>query len=226
MRLRVALLVATFLLPVWEHPTIQRFVTPARAVADARPPMAKDRIPYGAKRRRQMARYSKRHYGRATWRLGNPRVIVLHFTAGDSYQSAWNHFASNAPNRGELPGVCAQYMIKKSGTIGQLVPRDIRCRHAIGLNYTAIGIEMVQETGRGAHWADRQILNRKPQVKAALRLVRWLRAKLDIRMRNVIGHAMVNNSPFFKDLQGWTSDHTDWLWRDVKTFRHRLRKIS
>jgi hypothetical protein len=45
-------------------------------------------------------------------------------------------------------------------------------------------------------------------------------------MSNVIGHAMANKSPYFEDLQGWTSDHTDWLWRDVKVFRRRLRKIS
>ena len=173
-----------------------------------------------------MARYSKRHYGRASWRLGSPRVVVLHFTAGDSYRSAWNHFASNSPNRGELPGVCTQYIVKKGGGIAQLVPPTVRCRHAIGLNYTAIGVEMVQEVGRGSHWADRQILERKPQIRSALKLVRYLRARFDIRMRHVIGHAMVNNSPFFKDLQGWRSDHTDWLWRDVKVFRRRLRKIS
>jgi hypothetical protein len=199
---------------------------PETTSAYRRPDISKDPIPYGKKRRHQMARYSKRHYGRARWRLANPRVIVLHFTAGDSYSSAWNHFASNAPNRGELPGVCAQYVIKKGGPIKQLVAPTVRCRHTIGLNYTAIGIEMVQETGKGSHWADRQILQRKPQIRSALKLVRYLRARFDIRMSNVIGHAMANKSPYFEDLQGWTSDHTDWLWRDVKVFRRRLRKIS
>jgi hypothetical protein len=37
---------------------------------------------------------------------------------------------------------------------------------------------------------------------------------------------MANNSPFFKDNEGWTNTHTDWLWRDVKEFRRRLRKTS
>jgi hypothetical protein len=37
---------------------------------------------------------------------------------------------------------------------------------------------------------------------------------------------MVNDSPYFKDLEGWRNDHTDWLWRDVKEFRRRLRKIG
>ena len=102
----------------------------------------------------------------------------------------------------------------------------VRCRHAIGLNHRAIGVEMVQPTGRGSHWADRQILGRTRQIKAALELVRFLRARFGIEMRNVIGHAMANGSPFFKDLEGWHNDHTDWLRRDVRTFRRRLARIS
>jgi N-acetylmuramoyl-L-alanine amidase len=152
-------------------------------------------------------------------------VIVLHFTGGNSYASAWNTFASNAPNRGEHPGTCAHFIISKNGKIHRLVRTSVRCRHAIGLNYTAIGIEMVQPTGRGSHWADRQILQRKPQIGAALHLVKYLKKRHHIRIRNVIGHAMANDSPFFKDLEGWRNSHTDWLRRDVRKFRHRLRRL-
>ena len=195
----------------------------------ARPPrrlVSKDFIPYGKKRKHQMARYSKRHYGRALWRLRNPKVVVLHFTGGSSYQSAWNTFAANSPNRGELPGVCAHFVVGKQGTAHQLVSVSVRCRHAIGLNYTSIGVEMVQETGRGAHWADRQILHRRKQIRSALRLVAYLRDYFGIRPKNVIGHSMANNSPYFEDHEGWTNTHTDWLWRDVKEFRRRLRKTK
>jgi N-acetyl-anhydromuramyl-L-alanine amidase AmpD len=173
-----------------------------------------------------MAAYSRRHYGKRLWRLRNPKVIVLHFTAGNSYEGARGTFASNSPNRGELPGVCAHYIVDKDGSAYEVVSPTIRCRHAIGINYTAIGIEMVQEAGKSSHWADQQILDRKPQIRAALRLARYLRARFEIRMGNVIGHAMANNSHFFKDLEGWRNDHTDWQWRDVKVFRKRLRKIS
>ena len=65
-------------------------------------------------------------------------------------------------------------MIEKSGKIHQLVPLNVRCRHAVGINHVAIGIEMVQETGGDARAAARKILNRPKQVNAALRLVRWL----------------------------------------------------
>ncbi len=189
------------------------------------PPIHADPIPYGHKRKGQMARYSKRHYGDRQWRLRDPKVIVLHYTALATYGSAWRTFASNAPNRGELPGVCSHFVVGKNGRIQRTVRPAIRCRHTIGLNYTAIGVEMVQETGPGSHWADRQILHRHRQIHRALRLVGWLKQRYGIRMRNIIGHAMANDSPYFKDLEGWRNDHTDWLKRDVQRFRRRLDRM-
>jgi N-acetyl-anhydromuramyl-L-alanine amidase AmpD len=196
----------------------------AAAAASAKPRIHEDPISYGAHRRAEMAAYSQRHYGDREYRLTNPQVIVLHFTGTDSYASVWSTFDSNAPNMGELPGVCSHYVIEQDGTINELVPPRIRCRHTIGLNYTAIGIEMVQSTGQGSHWADQQILARRPQIRAALRLVRWLQSRYAIPTGEVIGHAMANDDPHFKDHEGWVNDHTDWLKRDVKEFRHRLRR--
>jgi zinc carboxypeptidase/N-acetylmuramoyl-L-alanine amidase-like protein len=191
-----------------------------------RPPIHNGRIPFGRERKRETAAYSRRHYGHATWRLRHPHVIVLHFTDTSTYGAARNTFASNAPELGELPGVCAHFIIGKQGTIHRIVPLRIRCRHTIGLNWTAIGIEMVQEDIGSSHEADEAILHRRPQVRAALRLVRWLKARYAIKTRDVIGHAMANSSPYFKDLEGWRNDHTDWLREDVRKFRRRLRAIS
>jgi zinc carboxypeptidase/N-acetylmuramoyl-L-alanine amidase-like protein len=190
-----------------------------------RPPLDVDPIPYGHQRKHEMAAYSKRHYGKRRWRLRHPRVIVLHFTGGPTYRSAWGTFASNAPNMGELPGVCSHFVVGKNGRIHRLVRPGIRCRHAIGLNHRAIGVEMVQEGGRSSHWADRQILHRHRQINAAVHLVGWLKQRFGIRMRDVIGHAMANHSRYFKDLEGWRNDHTDWRRRDVLEFRHRLRRL-
>ena len=220
---RLALLLALVLAVPLSSPVS---LPPAAAGRFEQPTMTADYIPYGRERKRQMARYSERHYGRRSYELTRTKVIVLHFTATDTYQPVWNHFASNSPSRGEYPGVCTQFVIDKDGTIYKLVRTYIRCRHAIGLNHRALGIEMVQETGEGSHWAAQQILNRRPQIRAALRLTRYLRQRFAIGMRNVIGHAMANNSPYFRDLQGWRNDHTDWLWRDVKQFRRKLRAIS
>jgi N-acetyl-anhydromuramyl-L-alanine amidase AmpD len=199
----------------------------ARGRADApRPRIDDDPIPYGGERKQQMAAYSKRHYGHRRWRLVKPSVIVLHFTGGSGYESAWNTFAANGPARGELPGVCTHYVVGKDGVVHRLVRLAIRCRHAIGLNHRSIGIEMVQPAGEGSHWAARQILGRRRQVRPALELVRYVRARFGIEMRHVIGHAMANTSPYFKDLRGWRNDHVDWLRRDVVVFRRRLARIS
>jgi N-acetylmuramoyl-L-alanine amidase len=203
-----------------------RHVTSRATSTSLRPPISRDLIPFGHRRKRETALYSRRHYGVAHWRLLHRRVIVLHFTGGNSYSSAWNTFAANTPDLGELPGVCAHFIVGRRGTIHKLVPLSIRCRHTIGLNYISIGVEMVQPTGAGAHWADQQILHRRPQIRSALRLVKWLKARFHIRRYNVIGHAMANGSPFFKDLEGWRNTHTDWLRRDVKIFRRRLARMS
>jgi len=81
-----------------------------------------------------MAAYSLRHYGQATIVL-RPHVIVIHFTAGPSYESAHSVFVQDAPNTGELPGVVSHFVIDKDGTIYQQLPTDLRGRHAIGLKY-------------------------------------------------------------------------------------------
>jgi N-acetyl-anhydromuramyl-L-alanine amidase AmpD len=202
--------------------------SPERAVRAKVPaPKAKwDPIPYDKARKRQMANYSKRHYGKREWRLENPRAIVLHYTAGSSYESAFNTFASNGPNNGERPGVCSQFVVDKDGTIYQLTRLYVRCRHAIGLNHVSIGIELVQEEVGGSHATSQAILDRRAQARAAVRLAAWLRTRYRIASRDLIGHAMVNDSRFFKDKQGWRNDHTDWPKAEVKTFRKRvIRKI-
>jgi N-acetylmuramoyl-L-alanine amidase len=194
--------------------------------APAAPPIVQRPIPYGSRRRAEMAAYCRRHYHIDSWHLV-PHVIVLHFTDSSTFLSAWYTFVADTPQRGELPGVASQFIIDKDGRIYQLVPTNAVTRHTVGLNYCAIGIEMVQqEGGAGAHWADRQILGRPAQIGAALRLVRWLQHKYHIATKNVIGHAMANGSPFFRDYEGWRNDHTDWLAPDVAQFRARLATLS
>lgn len=95
----------------------------ARAIAP--PSTVRRRIPFGADRKRQMAAYARRHYGIDSFTLDRPRVIVEHYTASNSFGSAYNTFARNQPDPelGELPGVCAHYVIDRRGRIYDLVPR-------------------------------------------------------------------------------------------------------
>ncbi len=199
------------------------------AATAPRPPITLKLIPFGDTRKAQMVDYSQRHYHQHTWRLTAPKVIVLHHTAGANWQSAWNTFAANTAydsgtGRLEKPGVSAHFIIAKDGTIYQCVRLSMRARHAIGMNWSSIGIEFVQEprSGRNGHWMDQQILNRTRQVRAGLRLVRYLELRYGITDRNVIGHAMANNSPYFKDYTGIKNAAGDWFAPEVRAFRARL----
>jgi N-acetylmuramoyl-L-alanine amidase len=196
----------------------------SRASHRVSPPSISDnRIAFGHKRKRETAAYSKRHYGERRWHLKHPKVIVLHYTNGPTWRSARNAFASNAPSLGELPGVCSHYVVAQDGGIHEIVRPRIRCRHTIGLNYTAIGVEMVQEQDGSSHHTDEDILHRHRQISHAVHLVAFLQQRYGIKLKNVIGHAMANDSPYFKDLEGWSNDHTDWERQDVRKFRKRLR---
>ncbi len=208
--------------PVTTAPTTVTVTTPTVRLPH-RPPIVQQPISLTAARLAETAAYAKRHYGVATYTL-HPKLIVLHFTASGAGSEPGVHslFDSNTANGGELPGVCAHFVVDQDGTIYQQAPLTVICRNAIGVNDHAIGIEMVQETGSSSHWADKQILHRHAQIHAVLALVRWLKDRYRITNANVIGHAMVNDSPFFHDLEGWRNDHTDWQPPDVRELRAQL----
>ena len=168
-----------------------------------------------------MARYSKRHYGERTYELTDPQVVVEHYTDGTSFDSAWNHFAANGTHLGEKPGVCAHFLIDTDGTIYQLVNLRIRCRHAIGMNWTAIGVEHVGTS------AD-EILGDRDMMRASLRLTVWLMARYGISWGNVIGHAETLQSPFHHELyDDWRCmTHADFNRGEMRIFRRRLKHVA
>ena len=185
--------------------------------------MVWDPIPFGPRRRAEMVAYSKRHYGLSTYKLIHPRVIVIHYTAGPDFQSAYNTFAADAPDAElhEQPGTCAHFVIDRAGVIHQLVPLDLMCRHTVGLNWTAIGVEHVGSS-------DQQILRNPRQLGASLRLVQWLRCRFDIGIGNVIGHNESLTSPYHHErvasLRKQT--HGDWVHADMNQYRARLHHLG
>jgi N-acetylmuramoyl-L-alanine amidase len=192
----------------------------ARAVA---PPRVRRRpIPYGEKRRREMAAYARRHYGIDDWRLRRPRVIVEHYTVTDSFPPVFETFAADRPDPelGELPGVCAHYVIDRDGTIYGLVPTRIMCRHTVGLNWTALGIEHV---GR----SDAQVMGNRRQLRASLRLTRMLQGRFGIRTRDVIGHNESLSSPYHREriarLRRQT--HGDFRRGTMRRYRRSLGRL-
>lgn len=180
-------------------------------------------IPFPAKRRREMAAYAQRHYGIGTYRLRNPRVIVEHYTATADAQAAIDIFTPDQPDSElhELPGVCSHYVIEKEGTIYQLVPLGLMCRHTVGLNYTSIGIEH-------AGFSDQEILNNQAQMKASLALTRWLRCRNGISIANVIGHNESLSSRFHEEQVARlrTQTHEDWTKADMDVYRARLSALA
>jgi N-acetylmuramoyl-L-alanine amidase len=191
----------------------------ARAATAARPHIVQRRIPFGATRRAQMRAYARRHYGIDTAALRDPKVIVEHFTASSTFASAFNTFASNAPDveLHERPGVCAHFVIDRDGTIYQLVSLKWMCRHTVGLNDRAIGIEHVG-------FSDAEILGRPAQLRASLRLTRWLQARYGIRRRDVIGHAESLSSPYHHERVARlrTQTHGDFARPAMRRYRSRL----
>ena len=176
-------------------------------------------IPFGSDRVRQMRGYARRHYGFDRARLRDPKVIVEHFTASTTYGSAFNTFAANAPDVefGERPGVCAHFIVDRDGTIHQLVRLKWMCRHTVGLNHVAFGIEHVGVS-------DGDVMGRRRQLAASLRLTRWLQSRYGIRDRDVIGHSESLSSPYHRERVAAMRNrtHGDFSARTMRRYRRLL----
>jgi N-acetylmuramoyl-L-alanine amidase len=179
-------------------------------------------IPYPARRKQEMRAYARRHYGIDDWRLRDPKVIVEHVAVAGSTSAVFATFAPDVadPELHELPGVCSHFVVGSDGTIVQMVPLSIMCRHTVGLNYTAIGIEHVG-------YRDADVLGNPRQMRASLRLTRWLRCRYGIALRNVIGHNESLTSPYHREnvVRLRRQTHGDWVRASMRTYRAKLRAL-
>ncbi len=195
----------------------------AATTSAARPAIGIWPIPFGPKRKREMAAYSERHYGERTWRLRRPRVIVEHMAQVGSASRIWNTFAPDVADveLGELPNVCSHFVVADSGRIFRLVNLRTRCRHTVGLNWTAIGIEH-------AGYGDGDVLGDRRQLQASLRLTQWLRCKFRIPVGDVIGHAESLSSPFHRERVPSLRDqtHGDWRHGSMRAYRRELARLG
>jgi beta-N-acetylhexosaminidase len=195
----------------------------ATAVTAAKPAIVSKPIPFGAHRRAETAQYAARHYGLHTSRLVHPHVIVEHYTASTTLSSAWSTFAGDAPDPElhELPGTCAHFVIDRDGTIYQLVRLDVMCRHTVGLNWAALGIEHVG-------LSDAQVLGDGAEMRSSLALTVWLMWRYRIRLANVIGHNESLSSPLHRELYApWRCQtHGDWKRVDMNVYRAKLVALA
>jgi N-acetylmuramoyl-L-alanine amidase len=185
-----------------------------------RPPIVSQFIPFGARRKAETRAYAERHYGLRRFRLIAPKVIVEHVTATTTFGSAYATFAADVrdPELHELPGTCAHFIVDRDGRIHQLVSLSLICRHTVGLNWTAIGIEHVGRT-------DADLMGDARQLRASLRLTRWLQARFGIATRNVIGHNESLRSPYHRERVARlrTQTHGDMNRTTMTRYRRLLR---
>jgi beta-N-acetylhexosaminidase len=183
------------------------------------PPIVHDPIPFGSARIAETRAYAVRHYGLHRARLIAPKVIVEHMTENMSFSATFNTFAPDAADieLHELPGTCAHFVIDPHGIIHQLVSLKWICRHTVGLNWTAIGIEHVGYREAG-------VLGSIKMLRASLRLTRWLQTKYGITDNNVIGHAESLSSPYHHEnvVRLKSQTHGDWPHRFMAIYRRDL----
>jgi beta-N-acetylhexosaminidase len=192
-------------------------------IAALRPRIVAKPIALSARRRHETVEYADRHYGIRSATIDAPHVIVEHYTVTPDFPSTYAVFAPDEPDveLNELPGLCSQFVVDRDGTIYQLTPVRFMCRHTVGLNDTAIGIEHVGSS-------DREVLTNSAQMRASLRLTRWLRCRSRIGVPNVIGHSESLSSPYHHERVARlkTQTHADWTRADMQTYRRRLRALG
>jgi N-acetylmuramoyl-L-alanine amidase len=115
-----------------------------------------------------------------------PKVIVLHYTAGGTAEGTFQYFSGNHMEaaRSQLAAagdvnVSSHFLVDRDGTIYRLMPETRMARHCIGLNHIAIGVENVGD--------DKKWPLTDAQVEADARLVRYLAATFPIT--HLIGHS-------------------------------------
>jgi hypothetical protein len=192
------------------------------AAAPPPPPIVRHYIPYPARRKREMRAYAQRHYGIDDYRLRDPKVIVEHVAVAGSTSAVFATFAPDVadPELHELPNVCSHFVVGSDGSVVQMVRLSLMCRHTVGLNYTAIGIEHVG-------FRDGDVLGNPRELRASLRLTRWLRCRYGIVVNDVIGHNESLSSPYHRErvaaLRRQT--HGDWAHASMMRYRARLRAM-
>ena len=136
--------------------------------------------------RKELAReYAKLHYGIDSWRLEEPRLVIVHYTATDSDSLSLSVFkpeslGSSRPDivAGGALNVGVHYVITRDGTIRSLLPETDMGRHAVGYNHVALGIEM---TGKDAKSLTRE------QLRSCAALVADIAAR-NPSIRYLCGH--------------------------------------
>lgn len=105
-----------------------------------------------------------------------PTMIVMHYTVVPTEEATYRVLQRNH--------VSVQLMVGRDGRIYELMPLNRRCNGAYGVNHKALSIEMVAEDEYG-------LLSRPIQVFRSFCLVKYLMARYNIPLENVVAHSEV-----------------------------------
>lgn len=156
-------------------------------------------IKYGKERVQLSLEYLKNRHGLSqTSPTIIPKIIVLHYTEGGTIKSVHDYFnpatienARQLNKKVSTLNVSSQYLVDRDGKIYQLMPDTLLARHAIGINYCAIGVENIG--------GEKNPLT-EAQVIANAKLVRYLCKKYKIEY--LVGHSeyiVFRNTPIWKE---------------------------
>lgn len=169
------------------------------------PPMIQKPIPQTMNRQKLTREYAERHYGISETTI-TPQAVVVHWTAGPTWQSAYNTFLPETRNDGSgTVNVCSHYIVDRDGTIYCLTEENALNRHIIGYNWCAIGIENVGGVNNVEDLTD-------AQLQANIALIKYLHAKYST-LKYVFGHyqqkAARASGLYIENVQGYYSIKAD-----------------
>jgi N-acetyl-anhydromuramyl-L-alanine amidase AmpD len=135
--------------------------------------------------------YNEVNYGMADYRLHEPKIIVIHYTAIPGLQQTLGYFKADSLDsertkikKHNVLNVGIHYVIGKDGSIFNLLADSIVARHLIGFNHVALGIENVARDSTDLTSA---------QLESNIKLVRYLSQKY-ASIDYLIGHQEYNDT--------------------------------
>lgn len=160
-------------------------------------------IEWSAERENLTREYAELHYGKDTATIV-PQAVVLHWTAGPTWESAYYTFYPAARADGTV-NVSSQFLVDRDGTVYRLLPETTLARHVIGYNWCAIGVENVGGEGGAEDLTE-------AQVAANVRLIRALHEKYPT-IQYVFGHyqqtAARASGLYIEQVEGYHSIKSD-----------------
>ena len=174
-----------------------------RPAIATKPHIVADYIPFGVEAARGDGGVLAAPLRRLVARPATPEVIVLHYTAGGTAESAHDLFAADTPNAGELPGVVAHFIVDKDGTIYQELPHWTCAAATRSASTTCPSASSsCRRAARGRSGPTSRSCTARSRSRPACAWSPGCRRSTASHDRDVIGHASADDHRYFKDLAG------------------------